>query len=230
MVSSGDRAAPAASIPRDFLVTNPLLTSLDLVRDEAHLDRLYGAPAAPSVLKEVRELTPSYRAFVEASPFFVLATVGPEGLDCSPRGDQPGFVQVRDDRTLLVPDRRGNNRVDSLRNIVRDPRVGLLFFVPGAEETLRVNGRAAIAADAALRERFAVGGKAPRVVLVVAIEAVFFQCARAVIRGGLWDPSRRVAPGAVPSAGTMLREASAGREGGEAYDRALPERLRGTLY
>jgi len=206
------------------------LTPSARVTDEATLERLYGTPAAPSVVKEVRRLTPSYRAFVEASPFLVLATAGPEGLDCSPRGDAPGFVRVHDDATLLVPDRRGNKRIDSLRNVVRDPRVALLFLVPGVDETLRVNGRAAITTDPALCESFAVGGHAPRTVLVVEIETVYFQCARALVRSGLWDPARRVARETLPTAGTMLREASGGREDGEAYDRDLPERLRATLY
>jgi PPOX class probable FMN-dependent enzyme len=200
------------------------------VTDEAALERLYGTPSAPSIAKEVRRLTPSYRAFVEVSPFFVLATNGPGGLDCSPRGDAPGFVRVHDDATLLVPDRRGNNRIDSLRNVVRDPRVGLLFLVPGVDETLRVNGRAAITDDAALRERFAVDGHVPRTVMVVAIETVFFQCARALVRSALWDPARRVPRESLPSVGTMLHEASGGAQGGEAYDRGWLERLRATLY
>ncbi|MFL5576239.1 MAG: pyridoxamine 5'-phosphate oxidase family protein [Gemmatimonadaceae bacterium] len=201
-----------------------------VVTDESALERLYGTPTVASVTKVTRRLTPSYRALIEASPFFVLATSGPAGLDCSPRGDAPGFVRVHDDETLLVPDRRGNNRLDSLRNVVRDPRVALLFLVPGADETLRVNGRAIVSADAALCDTFAVGGRVPRTVLVVAVDAVFFQCARALVRGGLWDPARHVARESLPSTGTMLAEASEGREGGEAYDRGLAERIRTTLY
>ena len=201
-----------------------------LVASEEELARLYGVPGAPSVVKEVAYLTPSYRAVVAASPFCVLATVGPEGLDCSPRGDAPGFVHVEDERTLLLPDRRGNQRIDSLRNVVRDPRVALLFFVPGVPETLRVNGTAAISADAALRERFAVDGAVPRTVLVVSVERAYFQCARALLRSGLWDPARHVPRDHLPSAGTMLAEASGGAEGGAAYDRDLPARQRSTLY
>ena len=203
---------------------------MDWIIDEAALAAIYGTPGGPSIAKEVPRLTPAYRRLIEASPFLVLASSGPEGLDCSPRGDAPGFVRVADESTLMIPDRRGNNRTDSLRNLLRDPRVALLFFVPGMDETLRVNGRARLSCDAALCSSFAIDGKAPRSVIVVAIETVFFQCARALVRGHLWDPARRVARAALPSGGAMLAEASAGREGGAAYDEALPERLRTTLY
>src|SRR5690242_12830606 len=138
----------------------------------AELEALYGQPNEASTVKEVGYITPHYRAYIEASPFAVLATSGPEGLDCSPRGDVPGFVRVHDDRTLMLPDRRGNNRVDSLRNIVRDARVALLFLIPGIGNTLRVNGRAQVSTDADLLASFAVDGKAPRSVVVMAVEAV----------------------------------------------------------
>jgi len=207
-----------------------MVEGLPLVTDPAELERLYGAPAAASVLKETDRLTPAYRALVEASPFLLLATAGPDGLDCSPRGDAPGFVRVADERTLLLPDRRGNNRIDSLRNILHDPRVALLFLLPGMGETLRVNGRAAICADPGFCDGFAVEGKAPRSVLVVAVERVFFQCARATLRGGLWDPARWPDRSALPTAGTMLAEASRGAEGGAAYDADLPGRVARTLY
>ncbi|CAO3418041.1 pyridoxamine 5'-phosphate oxidase family protein [Azospirillum endophyticum] len=200
------------------------------ITDLASLEALYGEPAARSVAKEVPALTPGYRALIEASPFFILATCGPGGLDASPRGDGPGFVRVADDRTLLIPDRRGNNRIDSLRNILADPRVGLLFLVPGLNETLRVNGRAVIDTDPALCESFAVDGKVPKSVLVVTIETVFFQCARALLRSRLWDPAAQVARNSLPSVGTLLAEASAGREGGDAYDRVAAEQLPKTLY
>lgn len=200
------------------------------ITDVAALEALYGQPAGASVAKEVDRLTPGYRAFVEASPFFVLATSGPDGLDASPRGDGPGFVRVVDERTLLVPDRRGNNRIDSLRNLIHDPRVALLFLIPGVDETLRVNGRAAITADADLCAGFAVDGKAPKTVLVVSIESVFFQCARALLRSRLWDPASRIDRQSLPSTGTLIAEASAGREGGEDYDRSLAERIPKSLY
>ena len=170
----------------------------------AELEALYGQPAEASRLKEVDRVVPEYRAFIEASPFVALATRGPEGLDCSPRGDGPGFVRVQDEKNLLLPDRRGNNRIDSLRNIVRDPQVALLFLVPGIGETLRVNGRAVICVAPALLEGFAVDGKAPKSVIAITVEAVYFQCARAVIRSALWNPDRHLPRSALPSAGQIL--------------------------
>jgi uncharacterized protein len=197
----------------------------------AALEALYDqSPAEASILKEKDRVVPVYRALIEASPFAALATRGPEGLDCSPRGDGPGFIRVRDDRTLLLPDRRGNNRIDSLRNIVRDPQVALLFLIPGLGETLRVNGRAAISVEPALLESFSVDGKAPKSVLVIAVEAVYFQCARAIVRSDLWNPHKHVARSALPSAGQILAALSRSGFDGEAYDRALPERQRATLY
>jgi PPOX class probable FMN-dependent enzyme len=197
----------------------------------AALEALYDqSPAEASILKETDRVVPVYRALIEASPFAALATRGPEGLDCSPRGDGPGFIRVRDDRTLLLPDRRGNNRIDSLRNIVRDPQVALLFLIPGLGETLRVNGRAAISVEPGLLESFSVDGKAPKSVLVIAVEAVYFQCARAIVRSDLWNPHKHVARSALPSAGQILAALSRSGFDGEAYDRALPERQRATLY
>ena len=194
------------------------------------LEALYGAPAEASLAKEVDHVTPEYRAFIEASPFVSLATAGPEGLDCSPRGDLPGFVRVHDEKTLMLPDRRGNNRIDSLRNIIRDPRVALLFLVPGSGNTLRINGRATISVDPALLASFAVDGKAPRSVMVLAVETVYFQCARAIMRSDLWNPERHVAPGALPTPGKILAALTAGRVGGEAYDCAWPERARQSMW
>ena len=175
-------------------------------------------------------ITPHYRRLIEASPFFVLATSGPEGLDCSPRGDRPGFVRIADERTLMLPDRRGNNRVDSLRNIVRDPRAALLFLIPGSGTTLRANGRAHLETDPDLLASFAVEGKAPRSVIVFRVETIYFQCARAVIRAGLWEPESRVAPESLPSPGSILAALTAERVGGESYDRAWPERARNSMW
>lgn len=202
----------------------------DLIRDEAALTALYGEPVAAAIAKEVDYLHPHYRSMIEASPFMVLATSGPGGLDVSPRGDPAGFVAVEDDRTLLIPDRRGNNRVDSLRNIVHDPRIALLFLIPGVGETLRVNGRATISVRPALLERFAFRGRLPRSVIVVQVEAVYFQCPKALVRSDLWNPEKHVARRSLPSSGTILADISAGRIGGEQYDREYPERLRRTLY
>jgi uncharacterized protein len=195
-----------------------------------HLEALYGEPGEASLIKEADRITPEYRAMIEASPFAVLATGGPDGLDCSPRGDEPGFVRVQDEKTLLIPDRRGNNRIDSLRNILHDPRVALLFLIPGIGETLRVNGRAVIFAAPDLLARFAVGDKRPRTVVVVTVDAVFFQCSRAIVRSDLWNPAKHVPRHAIPSAGKILAARSADRIDGEAYDEALPERVRQTLY
>lgn len=194
------------------------------------LDALYGEPAVPSLVKVADRVTPEYRALIEASPFAALATCGPEGLDCSPRGDLPGFVRVHDDRTLLIPDRRGNNRVDSLRNIVRDPRVALVFLIPGSGTTLRVNGRAHLSIDPGLLDSFAMDGKAPRSVMVIAVGDVYFQCSRAILRSALWDQARHADPGTLPTPGRILAAMSEDRVGGDAYDRAWPERAAASLW
>ncbi|WP_298928648.1 pyridoxamine 5'-phosphate oxidase family protein [uncultured Ramlibacter sp.] len=194
------------------------------------LQALYGDVGEASVRKEVDHIHPAYRAWIEASPFAVLATSGPDGLDASPRGDPAGFVVVEDSKTLLLPDRRGNNRVDSLRNLLTDPRVALLFMTPGVGETLRVNGKASISTDPALLQRFAMDGKLPRCVLVIAVEAVYFQCARAIQRSKLWPPADADVKAKVPTAGAMLAALTADAIDGAAYDKALPERQRNTLY
>jgi uncharacterized protein len=201
-----------------------LVTSIDA------LERLYGQPYGPSIAKEADRITGHYRAFIEAAPFFALASSGPDGLDCSPRGDAPGFVRVHDEKTLLIPDRLGNNRIDSLRNILQDPRVALLFLIPGCGETIRVNGRAAISVDPALAQTFVVNGKTPRALLIVTVERIYYQCAKAIVRSKLWDASRHVDRKSLPSSGTILAELTGGKLGGEAHDRAAPERLKATLY
>jgi uncharacterized protein len=203
---------------------------MSVIRSVAELEALYGQPVEASTVKEVDWITPDYRRLIEASPFFVLATSGPEGLDCSPRGDLPGFMRIADERTLMFPDRRGNNRVDSLRNIVRDPRAALLFLIPGSGTTLRANGRAHLDTDPALLASFAVEGKAPRSVVVFRLEAIYFQCARAVLRAGLWDPESRVPPESLPSPGRILAALSAERVGGNGYDREWPERARNSMW
>ena len=194
------------------------------------LEAIYGKPSEAAIVKEVVRITPHYRTFIEAAPFVALATSGPEGLDCSPRGDLAGFVRVHDERTLMMPDRRGNNRVDSLRNIVRDPRVALLFLVPGVGNTLRVNGRARLSTDAELLASFAVEEKAPRSVIMVTVEAVYFQCARALVRAKLWDPGSRVDPKSLPTPGQILAALSENRIGGDDYDAKWEERAKGTLW
>jgi hypothetical protein len=200
------------------------------VTDLETLERLYDKPLEASVAKEIDYIHPDYRAFIEASPFVVLASNGPEGLDASPRGDGPGFVAVADDRTLLMPDRRGNNRIDTMRNIVHDPRVGLLFLIPGVSETIRVNGRAAISTAPELLERFAVDGKPPRTVLVVHVERVYFQCARAILRSRLWDPARHAERRSLPSVGKILDDLTRSKIDAATYDASLAARLKSTLY
>jgi uncharacterized protein len=203
----------------------------NLIRDEATLEALYGASSAGAIAKEIDYIHPHYRAMIEASPFMVLATSGPEGLDCSPRGDPAGsFVHVVDDKTLLIPDRRGNNRIDSLRNIIRDGRVALLFLIPGVGETLRVNGRATISVAPELIGRFEFRGTLPRSVIVVRAESVYFQCPKAIVRSELWNPDKHVSRKSLPSTGTILADITAGTVGGEQYDREYPERLRTTIY
>jgi len=196
----------------------------------AELEALYGRPAETSLVKEIDRITPEYRAYIDASPFVALATAGPEGLDCSPRGDKKGFLRVQDDKTLLIPDRQGNNRVDSLRNIVRDPRVGLMFLIPGSGNTLRLNGRACLRTDPDLLASFSIEGKAPRSVIEIAVDAVYFQCARAIVRAELWNPQRHIDPAAIPSPGQILASMSQNRVGGDAYDREWPERARRTMW
>ncbi len=196
----------------------------------AELEALYGVPLETATIKEVAHVTPEYAQFIAASPFVSFATSGPEGLDCSPRGDLPGFVRIADPKTLLMPDRRGNNRIDSLRNVVRDPRVALLFLVPGVGNTLRVNGLAQVSIEPALLEGFAVDGRAPRSVVVVRVTAVYFQCARALVRSDLWNAAKHVDPKTLPSPGEMLASLSDGRVGGEPYDRRWAERAKATLW
>lgn len=207
-----------------------ITTDTHAITNPAQLAALFGEVGEASIRKEVAFVHPHYRALIAASPFAVLATAGPEGLDASPRGDAPGFVQVQDDTTLLLPERRGNNRVDSLRNILADPRVALLFLIPGVGETLRVNGRAAITTAPELLARFVVQGQLPKCVIVVKVETVFFQCARAIQRSGLWLPPAADARSRLPSTGTMLAALTASSIDGETYDRELADRQRATLY
>jgi PPOX class probable FMN-dependent enzyme len=194
------------------------------------LDALYGEPVPAAIAKEIDYISDHYKAFIDKAPFVVVATVGPEGMDCSPRGDPPGFVKVRDANTVLIPDRRGNNRVDGLRNLVRDPRISLLFMIPGIGNTLRINGRAEISVDPELCASLAMQGKAPKCVLVVTAERVYFQCPKALVRSRLWSQDAQVPRSALPSTGEILQGLSKGVIDGEAYDRAYPQRLKETIY
>jgi uncharacterized protein len=194
------------------------------------LAALFGPVQEASRRKEVTTLPQVYQEMVRASPFCVLATTGPDGMDASPRGDAPGFVAVVDAQTLHLPERRGNNRIDSLRNILNDPRVAMLFLIPGCGETLRINGRAQILAGPGVLAPYAVSGRLPTCVVEVRVEAAFFQCARAIQRSRLWAPVSPDAIAHVPSAGQMLAALSDGALGGPAYDAELPERQQATLY
>ncbi len=193
------------------------------------LRALYGEPSQRSLVKETDHLHPVYRAFVEAAPFVVVASIGPNGIDTSPRGDAPGFVHVAHDRRLMLPDRRGNNRVDTLSNIASDPRVALLFLIPGVGETLRVTGTARIVVDPTLCERFVVQGKLPRSVLVIDIERVFFQCQKALARSRLWSQEAQPPRDSLPSAGEMLKAFDTAFDA-QTYDQGYPEHMRKTIY
>ncbi|HTG32000.1 MAG TPA: pyridoxamine 5'-phosphate oxidase family protein [Thermoanaerobaculia bacterium] len=194
------------------------------------LQSLYDAPSERVRLKQIDRLDGHCQAFIAASPFLILATCGSSGADGSPRGDRPGFVEVQDDTTLLLPDRRGNNRIDSLRNIVENPAVGLIFLVPGVHETFRVNGRARISVDPALLARFAVDGKTPKTVLVITVQEAFIQCARALVRSDLWNPARHVRRDELPSIGTILAAHTGGKVDAATYDAEAAVTMRRTLY
>ena len=200
------------------------------IQGQAELLSRFDAVKEASIVKELDHVDANYAAWIAASPFFVLCSAGPAGLDASPRGDKPGFVEVLDPKTLLIPDRRGNNRIDSLRNLLADPRLALLFLIPGLGETLRVNGRARLNADPALLTRFAVQGHAPKLVLVMTVEAAYFQCSRAIVRSELWSAERHVAGSSLPSPGKILADATAGKIEAGVYDRELPSRIKSTLY
>lgn len=194
------------------------------------LEAIYGHPGETSLVKEVAVIIPHYRKFIEASPFCTLATSGPEGLDCSPRGDRPGFVRVADEKTLLMPDRRGNNRCDSLRNIIHDPRVALCFLIPGSHTTLRVNGEAHLSVDPDLLQSFAIDEKPPRSVVAIHPRAIYFQCGRAVLRSRLWASESQVDPASLPSPGEVLAHLSENRVGGKTYDDAWQDRAEKSLW
>jgi PPOX class probable FMN-dependent enzyme len=203
------------------------ITSLDTLLPH------FGSPPPASLYKELDHLDENYQALIRASPFVALATLGEKGLDCTPRGDPKGFVRVLDDKTLVLPERKGNNRVDSLRNLLIDPRISLLFLIPGVGETLRVAGRARISADPALLDTMSMNGKPPTVAIVMTVEKAYFQCSRAVVRADLWNPASQVARDTLPSTGTLVSTIAARRDehfDGVTYDKTLDERVRTTLY
>ncbi len=193
------------------------------------LQALFGPPSVNALRKETDHLHPVYQQWIEASGFAVLATSGPTGLDTSPRGDPVPLVKIIDDKTLVLPERKGNNRIDSLRNILHDPRVSLIFLVPGVNETLRVNGKARITTDQDLLRSLAVKGQPPVCALWIHVEQVFFQCAKSMMRSGLWQqrPADALEP---PSAGTISAAMSGGQVNATQYDQENPQRLRDTMY
>lgn len=200
---------------------------MSIVRSEKELETIYSGVSDASLVKEIDFLSAGYQAFVTHSPFVILSTVGPEGTDASPRGDKAGFVRIETPRTLLMPDRRGNNRIDSLRNIVRDPRCSFMFMVPGNGNVLRVNGRAEIDIDEALCTSFEMEGKAPRSVIRLHIEKAYFQCARAIMRAELWNA--HTAP-ELPTPGQMMKEITEGAFDGDSYDKEWPERAKTSMW
>ena len=203
---------------------------MDIIEDIAEIREIYGEPAARAVKKQLPRLEKHSRAFIAHSPFLVIASADPEGrVDASPKGDAPGFVRVIDDETLLIPDRLGNNRIDTIGNLVACPRVGLIFFVPGLRETLRVNGRARITSDPALLEPCAVNGKVPRSGILVTAEEVYFHCGKALIRSDLWNPEKHIAQSEFPSLGRIITE-QIGEGSVEEAERYTAESYRTRLY
>jgi uncharacterized protein len=201
-----------------------------LITTVEELESIYGRASGPAIAKEIDHINPHYRAFIEAAPFCAMATSGPGELDCTPRGDPPGFVRVWDEKTLLIPDRRGNNRIDSLRNLITDPRISLLFLIPGCGETIKVKGRAVISIDPELCESFIFAGKTPRSVLVITVDRIYYQCAKAIVRSRLWDQATQIERSTLPSSGTILAGITGGAIGGPEHDRTAPERLKATIY
>lgn len=195
----------------------------------AELEAIYGECSEASIIKVTDRLTRGYRRLMDASPLVALATVGPEGLDCSPRGDPGHVIVVGDERTLILPDRRGNNRIDSLRNIVRDSRVALLFLIPGSNSTLRVNGKAVISVDPELLESLAMEGKLPRSAIVITIGEIYFQCARALMRARIWDEDAWPDLSQLPSPGQLMQELKHGFDGAT-YDAEWPARSKASMW
>lgn len=198
----------------------------DIIENEDELAALYASPSERAVHKQIDSIDDHCRAFIAASPLLLLATSSLRGADCSPRGGPPGFVEVATPQLLLLPDSSGNNRLDSLRNIVANPFVGLIFLVPGVNETLRVNGRAVISRNAALRERFVFNNRIPKTVVGIYVEEAFMQCSKALVRADVWNPSRHVPRNSLPSLGTILEAHTGGRVRGAEYDREAEQRVR----
>lgn len=201
-----------------------------MINSIAALEAIYGQPHERAVRKQIGFLNEDYQAMVRLSPLVIVSSIGVDGLDNSPRGDKPGFVRIIDERTLALPDRPGNNRIDTLRNVLHDPRVSLLFIIPGIGETLRVNGTAQISAEPELLESFAVNGKAAKTVLLVTVDAAFFHCSKAFVRSDAWNPQTHLPRSALPSAGAFHKRLNDGQFDAETYDAEAPKRVRDSLY
>ena len=201
-----------------------------IIQSEAQLEALYGKANPNSLAKEADCLTKAYQRWIEEAPFMAVASVGAAGLDCSPRGDEAGSLfRVLDASTIAIPDRPGNNRLDTLRNIVTDPRIALLFLVPGIKESLRINGTAVVVTNEALLDSFSRNGKRPVTVLIVTIQSIYFQCGKALLRSKLWDADAQVSSKNVPTAGEMLKSVMSDFDS-TAYDDSLAKRQPGSLY
>ncbi|MEJ6395711.1 pyridoxamine 5'-phosphate oxidase family protein [Gymnodinialimonas sp. 2305UL16-5] len=196
------------------------------IDDIAALEAIYGSPVPISLAKVTQGLTPLYRKWIGASSFCVLSTVGPEGTDASPRGDDGPVVRIVDDRTLWLPDWRGNNRIDNLRNIVRDPRLSLMFMVPGSNNVVRVNGTGILTDDPEVTGTFEQRGRNPKVVIVIRTEEIYFQCAKAIMRAGLWAQD---ASEGLPSAGDFVKEVNNSFDA-ESYDSGYAEYAKGRMW
>ena len=201
-----------------------------IIESESELEALYGPANPNSLAKEAECLTPAYQQWIEQAPFLAIASLGAAGLDCSPRGDEAGSLfRVLDASTIAIPDRPGNNRLDTLRNIVTDPRIALLFLIPGIKESLRINGTAVVVTDDTLIDSFRVYGKSPVTVLVVTIQTIYFQCGKSLLRSKLWDIDSQASSENVPTAGEMLKSVMSDFDS-SAYDDALAERQSRGLY
>ncbi len=207
-----------------------LMATTQTVTSIEQLESIYSTLNPASLTKETTVITPEYQKLIEASPFVSVATVGPDGMDCSPRGDRPQVVYVVDEHTLHLPDRRGNNRIDTLRNIVSDGRIALMFLIPGITECMRINGRAVLRHDPETLALYAFGDKLPATVVEITVEAAYFQCARAVKRADLWNPEVQVDRASVPSPGQIMTAITSGEFDGQAYDDALQDRQAATMY
>jgi len=196
----------------------------------AQLEAIYADPVPRSLTKEIDYISEHYGAFIKAAPFVIIATSGPDGLDCSPRGDPPGFARIADKKTVLIPDRRGNNRIDSLRNLISDPRISLLFLIPGVDETMRINGRAEIRTDPDLLQSFVMQGKRPMSVLAVTVDRIYYQCPKAFVRSRLWSQDAKIDRTTLPSKGEMIAALSQQPFDVEQYEKGYPEHMNKTIY